>query len=84
VVADVAGKRSAERCADADEGADNPLSEVEVPSAAREIGYDKRHHDAEHSGSHAVEELHDDQQPGICHRCEKNAANRESGEADKQ
>src|SRR5208282_620256 len=84
MIADVAGERGAHRGADADEGADDSLPEVEVTAAAGQVGDDQRHHDAEDGGSHAVEQLHDDQQLGIGHRRKKQAANRQCGETDQQ
>src|ERR1039458_9141670 len=84
MVADVAGERGADRGTDADKSADDALPEVEMAGAAGEIGDDEGHHDAEYSGGHPIEELHDDEQFRIRHRREENAANGQRGEADQQ
>ena len=62
MVACEAGECRAERGADTDEGSDKTLTEIETPGAAGEVGNNERHHHAEDCGSHAIEQLHDDQQ----------------------
>ena len=62
LVAQIAGKRRADRGADPDRGADDALREIEVSGAARDVGDHQRHHHAERRRRDAVEQLHGDEQ----------------------
>ena len=74
----------ADRSANSDGGADDSLSEIEMPGAPRDIGDDERHHDGEHRGGNAVEQLSCDQQVGIRHGCEQEPAQRQCGKSRKE
>jgi len=84
VIDGVAGKRGAERSADAHRAVDNAEPEIEASGAARDVGDDQRQHHAENGRADAIEDLHGDDQIGIGHKGKQHAAHSQGREAEQQ
>ncbi len=82
VVGDPAGRRSADRAADANGKADRSESEIEAARARRHVAHDERDENAESCSRDAVEHLHRDHQRRIGCGRENDRAQRQHHEAD--
>ena len=83
-IGEIAGKRRADRRTDPDRRPDDPLREIELAGAARDIGDHQRHHDAERRRRDAVEQLHRDEQIRVGHDREEQSARDQRCESGEQ